>query len=212
MQKKLPQKPNLDNLRKQAKNLLRAYKAGKSKARRLVGENAPSGEVTLRGAQAVLAREYGFHSWADLVAFTVYRPGGYSMPNRINWFWIPARDLDRAAEFYRKVLACEVWMHKEDGFAVFQWQKGEASGGLEIGNPSPGDQGIRILLNCEGRLDAAIEIARKSGGKIKDHCSLGNYGYQAIVTDTEGNTIGLHSFGAAGAEDTEEKVKAARAM
>jgi predicted enzyme related to lactoylglutathione lyase len=209
MPKNLPPKPNLGNIRKQAKHLLRAYKAGDGKASRLVSGYIPSRDVTLRLAHYILAREYGFQSWADLVAFTTYRPGGHIMPNRINWFWIPARELDRAAEFYRKVLACEVWIHREDGFAIFEWQKGEVSGGLKLGQASPSDQGIRILLNCEGRLDTAVEAARKGGGTITSLCSLGNFGFQVIVIDTEGNTIHLHSFGAAGAEITERQVKEA---
>jgi len=35
----------------------------------------------------------------------------------------------------------------------------------------------------------------KNGGKImKDKFSIGQYGYIALVTDTEGNIVGLHSM------------------
>ena len=134
------------------------------------------------------------------------------MPNRINWFTIPVLDLDRAAAFYRTVLACDVWMQKDDGFGVFSWHTGEVSGGIELGHPCTCDRGVRILLNCEGRLDEAVEAVRAGGGSIKDMCSLGNYGLQAIVVDTEGNTVHLHSFTHAGAEKVEDRVKAAAAV
>ena len=131
------------------------------------------------------------------------------MPNRINWFTIPVLDLDRAAAFYRAVLACEVWIQRDDGFAVFEWQKGEVSGCIEIGQPCTCDSGIRIHLNCEGRLDEAVAAVRSGGGSVKDTCSLGDYGLQAVVVDTEGNTVHLHSYTHTGAEKVEERVREA---
>jgi hypothetical protein len=51
MSRQLPEKPNLEYLRKQAKELLRSMRQGK-----------------LADAQLALAREYGFPTWADLKA------------------------------------------------------------------------------------------------------------------------------------------------
>ena len=51
MSRQLPEKPNLEFLKKQAKELLRSRQQGK-----------------LADAQLALSREYGFHSWADLKA------------------------------------------------------------------------------------------------------------------------------------------------
>ncbi len=62
--------PNIDNLRKQAKALLRAWRRGDSEARRRVGEFFPNvSRLGLQAAQFVLAREYGFRSWPALVDF-----------------------------------------------------------------------------------------------------------------------------------------------
>ena len=62
--------PNIDNLRKQAKALLRAWQRGDSDARRRVGEFFPNAShLGLQAAQLVLAREYGFRSWPALVDF-----------------------------------------------------------------------------------------------------------------------------------------------
>jgi ankyrin repeat protein len=62
----LPDRPNLGQLRHQAKDLLRAAQAGDAAA---VGRiQAVSGQFTLAGAQLAIARDYGFASWARLKA------------------------------------------------------------------------------------------------------------------------------------------------
>ena len=62
----LPDRPNLDQLRHQAKDLLRAARAGDAAAVRRIG--VVSGRFTLAGAQLAVARDYGFASWARLTA------------------------------------------------------------------------------------------------------------------------------------------------
>jgi hypothetical protein len=70
----LPDRPNLTNLRKQAKSLLAAWRAGDHQALTRIRELHPRGDrVTAIGrhsladAQLVVARGYGFTSWARLV-------------------------------------------------------------------------------------------------------------------------------------------------
>jgi Ankyrin repeats (3 copies)/Ankyrin repeat len=60
----LPAHPNLEHLRRQAKELLRAAKAGEPDAVRRV--EAVSDRLTLTAAQLAVAREYGFASWPRL--------------------------------------------------------------------------------------------------------------------------------------------------
>lgn len=61
---RLPDRPDLDQLRRQARELLRAAKRGEPLA---VGRlRVVSLRPTLSAAQVALAREYGFHSWAAL--------------------------------------------------------------------------------------------------------------------------------------------------
>jgi uncharacterized protein len=207
----LPKHPSLENLRKRAKRLLHDYRANRKDAVLAVRQYSASGVITLRQAQHVVGRQYGFNSWAELACFVSYRRGGGHMASRINWFWIPVSDLDRAGAFYKQVLACEVWIHREDGYAIFEWEKGDVSGGLIMGGIDQGAgtcgaDGIRVLLNCEGRLDTAIAQAEANGGRIEAVCTLGEFGLQAMVRDTEGNLIHLHSFGAAGASQAERNV------
>jgi hypothetical protein len=61
------------------------------------------------------------------------------------------------------------------------------------GVPSGGG-GTLVYFACE---DCAVEAARaaKNGGSIfKEKTSIGEHGFFALVHDTEGNMIGLHSM------------------
>lgn len=62
----LPGRPDLDQLRRQARELLRAAVDGDPHAAERLGAVSP--RVTLSAAQLALAHEYGFQSWAALKA------------------------------------------------------------------------------------------------------------------------------------------------
>jgi hypothetical protein len=70
----LPPRPNLDHLKKQARDLLNALRSGDSDARALLKQHLPEfvgrsydGDgISLHDAQAVIARDYGFDNWARL--------------------------------------------------------------------------------------------------------------------------------------------------
>jgi ankyrin repeat protein len=67
----LPAAPSLEQLRKQAKDLLAAVRAGEPVATaRVAAEHPrPDEQLKLTGAQLVVAREYGFSSWTRLRAY-----------------------------------------------------------------------------------------------------------------------------------------------
>jgi hypothetical protein len=70
-EKHLPSNPNLDQLKHQAKDLLKAHAAGDPDAIRRVREFHPRYDettMTVSDAQLVVAREYGFASWPRLKA------------------------------------------------------------------------------------------------------------------------------------------------
>jgi len=66
----LPSRPNLEMQRKRAKNLLRAASSGDADAFRRIRAlhpRPPAGDsLTLADAQLVVARGYGFESWAAM--------------------------------------------------------------------------------------------------------------------------------------------------
>jgi len=68
----LPQQPNLEQLKKQAKELLERFRASESTAVdevRQFERNPDLSHFALNDAQRVLARAYGFQSWPKLKAF-----------------------------------------------------------------------------------------------------------------------------------------------
>jgi ankyrin repeat protein len=67
----LPSAPSMEQLRKQAKELLRAHRAGDPGAAARVAAHHPHPEKPLKlaGTQLVVAREHGFPSWARLRAY-----------------------------------------------------------------------------------------------------------------------------------------------
>ena len=70
--RRLPQHPNLDQLRKQAKDLLEQYRSGNPEAMAEVQRferNPDSAAFALHDAQRILARAYGYESWPKLKAF-----------------------------------------------------------------------------------------------------------------------------------------------
>ncbi len=68
MSKQLPDRPSMDHLRKQAKELIAFYRNGDSEAiERFKQLPRKTGRPALHDAQSVIAREYGFESWQKLV-------------------------------------------------------------------------------------------------------------------------------------------------
>ena len=71
MSPSLPASPSLEQLRRRAKDLLRALRAGDAAAvaRVAAAHPHPPGEARLADAQLVIAREHGFASWPRLRAY-----------------------------------------------------------------------------------------------------------------------------------------------
>lgn len=70
--RRLPPNPSIEQLRHQAKDLLEGYRAGHPETLAVVQQFEPSADpatFALHDAQRVLARAYGYASWARLKAF-----------------------------------------------------------------------------------------------------------------------------------------------
>jgi uncharacterized protein len=58
----------------------------------------------------------------------------------------------------------------------------------------PSETGPLIYLSVEGQLYEAVEAARVNGGKVlQERQQIGPHGVRAIIVDSEGNRIALHS-------------------
>ena len=54
--------------------------------------------------------------------------------------------------------------------------------------------GILVYMNVEGRIRDAVAQVEKLGGKVLEPTHpIGPHGFRAIVLDSEGNRIALHS-------------------
>lgn len=122
------------------------------------------------------------------------------MSNQIVWVDIPVDDLDRAIKFYSAVLDEEVTKQSFTGFALglLPHAQSHVSGCLfKSQDNRPSQQGPMIYLNVNGRLDAAVDAVGANGGKVlQGRHQIGEYGFRAIVLDSEGNKIALHSVDA----------------
>jgi predicted enzyme related to lactoylglutathione lyase len=119
-------------------------------------------------------------------------------PNPVGWFEIYVQDMNRAKRFYSSVFGAK--LEKLDSGDLEMWafpmsEEGYGASGALVkmqGVPSGGNSTI-VYFTCE---DCAIEVKRvlAAGGKVmKDKFSIGQYGFIALVFDTEGNLFGLHS-------------------
>jgi predicted enzyme related to lactoylglutathione lyase len=119
-----------------------------------------------------------------------------SVHNRIVWFDLPVADLDRAAAFYRAVLAISVHKEQFDNFSFCVLEHGDGNGGCLVPKPQEvtATAGILVYMNVNGRIRDAVSQVEALGGKVLEPThAIGPHGFRAIVLDSEGNRIALHS-------------------
>ena len=121
------------------------------------------------------------------------------MSNTFVWVDIPVANLDRAIGFYSAVVGRPVGRIGGPGFnfGLFEHTGGEVGGCLiepEEG-VAPSMTGPLVYIDASGRLDAAVAAAQAHGGKVlKAKHSIAPNGFRAIVADSEGNRVALHSM------------------
>jgi len=119
------------------------------------------------------------------------------MSHTICWTDIPVTNLGRAIKFYSAVLGAPITKESGPGFehGMLPHAENTVTGCLaEMDDNRPSQQGPLVYLSVEGRLDAAIKAVPANGGKIlKEKHQIGPYGFRAVIVDSEGNRIALHS-------------------
>ena len=108
--------------------------------------------------------------------------------------------MNRAKKFYQNTFQLTL-EHLESNPDIDLWafpgqpnNAGCAGALARMEGKDSGAGGTIIYFSCD---DCAVEAARavQNGGRIqKDKLSIGQYGFIALIYDTEGNMIGLHSM------------------
>ena len=120
------------------------------------------------------------------------------MSGVINWFDIPATNFARAVRFYETVLGIKFIQDNMLGaqLAIFPTDAGETTGAIMAREGvSPGTSGTTIYLKAGDNLADSLARVEGAGGKVvvpKSFIKEG-FGYFAIMVDSEGNAVGLHS-------------------
>jgi predicted enzyme related to lactoylglutathione lyase len=124
--------------------------------------------------------------------------------NPIGWFEIYVQNMERAQAFYESLLEGHLEALPAPGgpeslpmqmmaFPMDMAQHGAAGALVKMDGVPSGGGGTLVYFSC---LDcaAAAERAKAAGGQIlQERTAIGPYGFIAMVVDTEGNPIGLHS-------------------
>ena len=119
--------------------------------------------------------------------------------NPVGWFEIYVQDMPRAKAFYEAVLGGALQNLESPGIEMWAFPMHDtetgASGALVKmeGCPSGGNSTV-VYFSCANCAVAASRVADSGGQVFKEKFSIGPYGFIALVIDTEGNMIGLHSM------------------
>lgn len=119
--------------------------------------------------------------------------------NAINWFEIPATDIARAKKFYEQIFEISMEEMEMEGmtYAMFPFDpmKGKIAGGLaKSPMHTPSNTGSILYLNANPDLQLVLDRVTDAGGTITmPKTAIGQNGFMAFFTDTEGNMMALHS-------------------
>jgi predicted enzyme related to lactoylglutathione lyase len=116
--------------------------------------------------------------------------------NPLVWCEIYVQDMERAKSFYESVF--QMKLEKLESF-VEMWafpmamdQVGASGALVKMEGVNSGGSGTIPYFHCD---EVAVELERviSAGGQIQQpKMSIGQYGFIALIVDTEGNRIGLH--------------------
>ena len=123
---------------------------------------------------------------------------------KIGWFDIYVEDMERAQTFYETVLETTLEAMDDPNDPTVQMRAfgddftSHGAGGalVKLEHAKPGPGGSMVYFSCQ---DCAVETSRvgaAGGTVVRPKFSIGDHGFVSIVTDTEGNMIGLHSINA----------------
>ena len=160
----LPARPNLEHLRNQAKDLLKAYRSGQPSAvarfrislsyySRLTDDELRELSLSLGDAQGVVASEYGFSSWLDMRSY-IERKDGLGMIEmtvdhvRMSYFTEQRVVVLKAKEDDRHL---PIWIGRTEGDAIALKLQGQ-----EMPRPMTYSIVDRMIRDLGGEVELAV--------------------------------------------------------
>lgn len=125
-----------------------------------------------------------------------------SKNNVIGWVEVPVADMERAMKFYETVFDFKIERHQmgplDMGWFPY-FENGLGSGGSLVFQKEyykPSTDGVLVYFTSRaGDLDVELARVEKAGGKVLQKKTLiaEGFGYMALLIDSEGNRVALHS-------------------
>lgn len=119
--------------------------------------------------------------------------------NPVGWFEIYVQDMARARSFYESTLEVQLNKLPNTDFDLMAFPSdmtAYGAGGALVkmeGMPSGGNSTL-VYFSCPDCGPVAQRAAAAGGAVFREKFSIGEYGFIALCTDTEGNMFGLHSM------------------
>ena len=122
------------------------------------------------------------------------------MPHVVNWFEIPAADLNRAKQFYEAIFMIKMVVPPgpmKTAFFPADWRQGDIGGSIVEGEGYvPASVGTLVFLSAGKDLSEVLGRVEAAGGRVqmpKTQVPMEDSGYIATFLDTEGNKVGICS-------------------
>lgn len=109
---------------------------------------------------------------------------------KICYVEMPATDIARSSDFYKKVFGWNVRTRK-DGSTAFDDTTGEVSGSWVLGRPASAKPGLLFYIMVDS-VEAAIKAVVAAGGEIVQPIGADAPEITARFRDPAGNIIGLY--------------------
>lgn len=120
------------------------------------------------------------------------------MPGQVVHFEIPHDDGDRAREFYGKAFGWELMSLPDMGYTLVTTGPSGEQGPTEPGYINGGLMqregdfvGPNIVIDVDNIEDALQAVNDAGGTTVQERMEVGDMGYAAYFTDTEGNLLGI---------------------
>jgi len=122
--------------------------------------------------------------------------------NPVVWFEIYVNDMDRASQFYEKVL--QVTLEDMGNptnnpvqmkcFPSHMENYGAAGALVKMEAVKPSSNGSFVYFGCEDCKVLENRAVENGAETIQPKMAIGEHGFISIIKDTEGNSIGFHSM------------------